>query len=196
MFASGETKTFYPLVKTINDTFISFAFLSLVVLALLLPSFEPYLLYFPLILLLLSARGDREQASILDRIVSRVHYLIVPFVFTCLIRFVKELNEMRSPISKRKADLLYFLLTDRKVRQIREILFFCACTPSYYASFCLTRGFFYLNEIFITIFGMLCVLGIFGETPLLRVYSIVGLMSSVLQFFYVKRKERESSKYI
>ena len=93
MFASGETKTFYPLVKTINDTFISFAFLSLVVLALLLPSFEPYLLYFPLILLLLSARGDREQASILDRIVSRVHYLIVPFVFTCLIRFVKELNE-------------------------------------------------------------------------------------------------------
>ena len=187
-------KTFFPIVRTINDTFVVFAFLSLVVLALLLPSFEPYLLYFPLILLLLSGRSDREQASLLDRVVSRIHYLILPFVFTCLIRFVRELEEMRSPISKRKTDLLYYLLTDRKVRQIREILFFCACTPSYYASFCLSRGFFYLNEIFITIFGLLCVLGIFGETPLMHVYSIVGLVSSVLQFLYVKRKERESSK--
>lgn len=183
-------------MKTINDTFVTFAFLSLVVLALLLPSFEPYLLYFPVILLLLSSRSDREKASLVDRIVSRLHYMILPFVFTCLIRFVRELNEMRSPISKRKADWLYFLLTDRKVRQIREILFFCACTPSYYSSFCLSRGFFHLNEIFIIIFGMLCVLGIFGETTLMHIYSTVGLVSSVLQYLYVKRKERESLVYI
>ena len=165
-------------------------------LAMLIPFVMPYLLYFPLILLFLSRRLEVSETALLDRVVSRIHSLILPFVFTCIIRFVIELMAMKSPISKRKADLLYFLLTNRKVRQIREVMFFAACTPSYYSAFCLSRGFFHLNEIFIVIFGLLCILGVFGETSVVRIYAVTGVISSVLQYLFVKQKEKESLKYI
>ena len=196
MYSSGDIQTFFPLIRTINDVFVYLAFVCLVALAMLIPFVMPYLLYFQLILLFLSRRLEVSETALLDRVVSRIHSLILPFVFTCIIRFVIELMAMKSPISKRKADLLYFLLTNRKVRQIREVMFLAACTPSYYSAFCLSRGFFHLNEIFIVIFGLLCILGVFGETSVVRIYAVTGVISSVLQYLFVKQKEKESLKYI
>lgn len=87
-------------------------------------------------------------------------------------------------------------MTNRRVRQIRDILLFIDCCPVYYAAFCISRGFFPLNEIFLIIFGLLSVMGLFGEVDSLRVFAAVGVVLCVIEYGYVKMKERESLKYI
>ena len=73
---------------------------------------------------------------------------------------------------------------------------FVLCIPSYYALHCLCSGYFYFNDIFITVFGLLCLIGVFGETFVLKLFAGVGLCSSMAQIVYVKIKEKESLKYI
>lgn len=103
---------------------------------------------------------------------------------------------MKAPMSKPNPSVLFFLLTDRRVRRIRDITLFCSCCPVYISAFCLSRGFFPLSEVFIGIFGLLSITGLFGEVGSLRLFAGVGVVLAVLQLLYVKIKERESLKYI
>ena len=79
---------------------------------------------------------------------------------------------------------------------MREFLLFGAVTPSYYSAFCLSSGFYYMSDTFVAIFGLLCIVGLFSETRMGRLYAILGLVSSVIQYVYVRIQERESLKYI
>ena len=53
-----------------------------------------------------------------------------------------------------------------------------------------------MNELFIVVFALLCFIGMFGETNVMKVFAIVGLASSAIQYGYVRIKEKESLKYI
>lgn len=132
----------------------------------------------------------------MDRVAYHSKHLILPFVVTSLVRFVKEILLMKAPMSKPNPSVLFFLLTDRRVRRIRDITLFCSCCPVYISAFCLSRGFFPLSEVFIGIFGLLSITGLFGEVGSLRLFAGVGVVLAVLQLLYVKIKERESLKYI
>ena len=89
-----------------------------------------------------------------------------------------------------------FILTNRRVRRIRDVLLYSACLPSYYSAFFISRGFFSLNESYVIVFGLLCFMGLFGEETSLRLFAAVGILLSLLQYVYIRVKERESLKYI
>ena len=103
---------------------------------------------------------------------------------------------MKAPMSKPNPGVLLFLLTDRRVRRLRDIVLFCVCCPVYVSAYCISRGFFPLSEVFIGLFGLLSVTGLFGEAKSLRLFAAVGIVLALLQLVYVKKKERESLKYI
>lgn len=132
----------------------------------------------------------------METLVKKCRNMILPFVFVAIVRFVMECMAMKVYISKPKMDILYYLMNDIKVRRIRESVIFILCIPSYYAFYCLCSGYFYFNDIFIIVFGLLCFIGVFGETFILQLFAGVGLFSSIAQFVYVKIKERESLEYI
>ena len=53
-----------------------------------------------------------------------------------------------------------------------------------------------MNDTFVAIFGLLCIVGLFAETRIGRLYAALGLVSSGIQYVYVRIQERESLKYI
>lgn len=174
----------------INNFFILLAFVTGFASLSFSSYYHELILYLPLLLILYD-NGENQSF-----ILGRIRNLIIPFVLVCIVQFVRELGNIKTPISKPKMDLLFFLLNDKRVRTIREIIMFLICLPSYYASFCICCGFFYLNDIFIVIFGLLCFIGVFGETTILKVFAGIALVSSIVQYVYIKIKERESLQYI
>ena len=112
------------------------------------------------------------------------------------IRFTTELRFMKMPISKSHSSVLYFIMTDRRVRRVRDVVLFTACLPVYYTAFSISRGRFSLNKIFLLVFGLLCVMGLFGEMESLRIFAAVGVVLCLVEIGYVKMKERENLKFI
>jgi hypothetical protein len=53
-----------------------------------------------------------------------------------------------------------------------------------------------MNSIFIAIFGLLNIIGFFGETQVVRIFALIGVLSTILQYIYVHIKMRESLQYI
>lgn len=147
-------------------------------------------------MLLYDSINQEDSHSIQAILTEKCRVMIIPFVFVCTVRFIGELQLMKPHISKPKIDLLYYLLNDRKIRRIRDCVLFLICIPSYYSLFCICSGFFNYNDIFIVIFGLLCFVGIFGETASVRIFAEMGVLSSIVQYIFVKAKERESLKYI
>ena len=112
------------------------------------------------------------------------------------IRLAYDLQLMKMPISKSHSSILYFIMTDRRIRRIRDIVLFVACLPVYFTAFCMSRGVFSLNKVFLLVFGLLCVMGLFGEMESLRIFAVIGVILCLVEVGYVKMKERENLKFI
>lgn len=181
---------------SVNNVFVLLAFCTSLIACILFPNHRDNLLFLPLLILLVDEREEKEQKSWMNYVIGRVRLLIPCFVLVCIVQMVFEFMNMKAPISKQNSDLFYYLLTDLKIRRIREVLLFLTATPSYYSAFCLSSGFYYMNDTFVAIFGLLCIVGLFAETKIGRLYAILGLVSSGIQYVYVRIQERESLKYI
>ena len=182
------------IVVRLNNLAVVLSFLTLVVACCLYP-IDRLLLYLPLLFLLLvdsSARGS----TLSDRVASSLRPLILPFVIVSTVRFVREVVAMKTLLSKPNPSLLVFLLTNRRIRRTRDVILYGACLPSYYSAFCISRGFFSLNESYVIVFGLLCLMGLFGEESSLRLFATVGILLALLQYVYIRVKERESLKFI
>lgn len=178
----------------INNAFVLLAFAMSLAGCVASPTLRGNLLLLPFILLLVDSELDTNEW--MELVVNKCRLLIPPFVLVSVIKLVFEVAEMKAPINKQNMDWLYYLLTDLRVRRVREFLLFGAVTPSYYSAFCLSSGFYYMSDTFVAIFGLLCIVGLFSETRMGRLYAILGLVSSVIQYVYVRIQERESLKYI
>ena len=181
-------------VVRLNNGAVILSFLTLVVACCFYP-IDSLLLYLPLLFLLLvdsSARGN----TLADRFASSLRPLILPFVIVATVRFVREIISMKTLLSRPNPSLLVFILTNRRVRRIRDVLLYSACLPSYYSAFSISRGFFSLSASYVIVFGLLCFMGLFGEETSLRLFAAVGILLSLLQYVYIRVKERESLKYI
>ena len=180
---------------SVNNAFVWLAFGTSLVGCILFPSHRDNLLFLPLLLLLIDDREDKEKEW-MNYVIGKVRLLIPCFVVVSVVQMVFEFLDMKAHISKPNSDLFYYLLTDLKIRRIREVLLFLTVTPSYYSAFCLSSGFYYMNDTFVAIFGLLCIVGLFAETRIGRLYAALGLVSSGIQYVYVRIQERESLKYI
>ena len=195
LLASPVDNQSKDVVAKINDLFVCLAFLELLGVTTLYstPSREQLLL--PLLMLLLSSKETEPQSGI-SLIMTQQRHLVLPFLAVAVLHLWLQLKQMKTPMARSSANLAYFLLTDRRIRRIREVALFLTSCPTYFSAFCLSRGFFSLNEIFVVVFGLLCIIGLFGETEIVRLVAGVGVVSALTQFLFVKLKERESLKYI
>ena len=116
-------------VVRLNNGAVILSFLTLVVACCFYP-IDSLLLYLPLLFLLLvdsSAQGN----TLADRIASSLRPLILPFVTVATVRFVREIISMKTLLSRPNPSLIVFILTNRRVRRIRDVLLYSACLPSY-----------------------------------------------------------------